>query len=289
MSSSYSANQYESAFKSQKLLNWTVPKQFKERPAAALGHTTFIASDRGHLLPGVKAKCGSSWTSFQGTWDLPSRIPPVHINPTARSQEGQERLRIWGQSQHLVRSATGKPHKAQADSRVTSRAQYAEDTRADHKSEELQIHVSTPKLHEQEEPERPLSQQSQQSQAQSKQVSQMKQAESRPVSQQKQAGSRPASQQKQSGSRPVSQQKQAESRPASQLMQAESRPGSQQNHAESRPVSQQKQARSRPESQQKQIESRPASHQNQSRPPTQNQLHLTSYIMSKDISGNIEW
>ncbi|XP_026854029.2 protein Flattop isoform X2 [Electrophorus electricus] len=216
MSSSYSANQYESAFKSHRLLNWTVPKQFKERPSAAEGHTTFIASDRGHLFP----KRGSSWPSFQGTWDLPSRIHPVKINPTARSLEGQERLRIWGQSQHLVRSKTGKLYKAQGNSRATSRAHHAEDNNA-----ELQIPVSTPGLHGAEaEPERPLSH--------------LSQAQSRPLSQQKQTQSRPASQQKQTGSRPASQQKQTESRPAMQQRQAESRPASQQNQAESRPLTQ---------------------------------------------------
>ncbi|XP_026854028.2 protein Flattop isoform X1 [Electrophorus electricus] len=218
MSSSYSANQYESAFKSHRLLNWTVPKQFKERPSAAEGHTTFIASDRGHLFP--KVKRGSSWPSFQGTWDLPSRIHPVKINPTARSLEGQERLRIWGQSQHLVRSKTGKLYKAQGNSRATSRAHHAEDNNA-----ELQIPVSTPGLHGAEaEPERPLSH--------------LSQAQSRPLSQQKQTQSRPASQQKQTGSRPASQQKQTESRPAMQQRQAESRPASQQNQAESRPLTQ---------------------------------------------------
>ncbi|KAK1801739.1 hypothetical protein P4O66_022388, partial [Electrophorus voltai] len=227
------SSQYESAFKSHRLLNWTVPKQFKERPSAAEGHTTFIASDRGHLFPKVKVliefvlfhhlhlwQRGSSWPSFQGTWDLPSRIHPVKINPTARSLEGQERLRIWGQSQHLVRSKTGKLYKAQGNSRATSRAHHAEDNNA-----ELQIPVSTPGLHGAEaEPERPLSH--------------LSQAQSRPLSQQKQTQSRPASQQKQSGSRPASQKKQTESRPAMQQRQAESRPASQQNQAESRPLTQ---------------------------------------------------
>ncbi|XP_052370649.1 protein Flattop-like, partial [Oncorhynchus keta] len=92
MSSGYSANQYENAFNSQKLQNWTVPKHFKERPSAAEGHTIFIASDRGHLLPGVKAKRGSAWPDFKGTWELPARLPPASINPTARSEEGRQRL-----------------------------------------------------------------------------------------------------------------------------------------------------------------------------------------------------
>ncbi|XP_036386604.1 protein Flattop [Megalops cyprinoides] len=98
MATNFSANQYESAFKAKRLQNWTLPKEYKERPSAAVGHTTFIATDRGHLLPGVKAKRGFRST-FIGTWDLPRRIAPASINPTARSVEGQERLRSWSQDQ----------------------------------------------------------------------------------------------------------------------------------------------------------------------------------------------
>ncbi|KAB5546312.1 hypothetical protein PHYPO_G00070600 [Pangasianodon hypophthalmus] len=116
MSSSFSANQYDNAFKSNKLQNWTVPKHYKEKPSPAEGHTKFIATDRGHLLPGVKRGC--PWTSFQGTWDLPSHIPPVHINPTARSQEGQQRLRAWGQVKHLVPSASSKLNETNENSKT---------------------------------------------------------------------------------------------------------------------------------------------------------------------------
>ncbi|XP_029994687.1 protein Flattop [Sphaeramia orbicularis] len=95
MSSGYSANQYDSAFKSQRLQNWCVSKPFKERPTAHEGHTAFIANDRGHLLPGVVKK-GSAWPDFKGTWDLPARIPAHRICPTARSVEGLNRLKSWG-------------------------------------------------------------------------------------------------------------------------------------------------------------------------------------------------
>ncbi|KAM7411108.1 hypothetical protein PAMA_021201 [Pampus argenteus] len=60
MSSSYSANQYDGAFKSQRLQNWSASNRFKE-----------------------------------GTWDLPARIP-ARINPTGRSVEGLSRLKSWG-------------------------------------------------------------------------------------------------------------------------------------------------------------------------------------------------
>uniref|UniRef100_A0A3Q3M3C3 Protein Flattop n=1 Tax=Labrus bergylta TaxID=56723 RepID=A0A3Q3M3C3_9LABR len=117
MSSSYSANQYESAFRSQKLQNWCETKRFKERPTAQEGHTTFIADDRGHLLPGhficinkheyIYTSGGSAWPDFKGTWDLPPRIPARHVNPTGRSEEGLRRLRSWGfDPQHTGRSQT---------------------------------------------------------------------------------------------------------------------------------------------------------------------------------------
>ncbi|KAL7398642.1 hypothetical protein ABVT39_012833 [Epinephelus coioides] len=107
---SYSANQYDSAFKPRRLQNWCNTKNFKERPTAHEGHTTFIADDRGHLLPGVR---GSAWPDFKGTWDLPARIPAHRINPTSRSVEGLNRLRSWGfDPQHTGKS---QPHGGSTD------------------------------------------------------------------------------------------------------------------------------------------------------------------------------
>ncbi|XP_018555686.1 protein Flattop [Lates calcarifer] len=104
MSSSYSANQYNSAFQSQRLQNWCETKHFKERPTAQQGHTMFIANDRGHLLPGV-VKRGGAWPDFKGTWDLPARIPAHRINPTGRSVDGLNRLKSWGfDPQHIGKS-----------------------------------------------------------------------------------------------------------------------------------------------------------------------------------------
>ncbi|XP_055079273.1 protein Flattop [Periophthalmus magnuspinnatus] len=94
MSSGYSANQYENAFKSQRMQNWCQTKHFKERPSAKQGHTSFIVDDRGHLLPSKKRD--SSWSDFKGTWELPSRIPAPSVCPTARSQQGLNRLKAWG-------------------------------------------------------------------------------------------------------------------------------------------------------------------------------------------------
>ncbi|KAG9269600.1 protein Flattop [Astyanax mexicanus] len=214
MSSSYTANQYENAFKSHRLQSWTIPKDFKERPSAVEGHTGFIATDRGHLLPGVKR--GSSWTSFQGTWDLPSRIPPVHINPTARSQEGQERLKTWILSQSLVQSATdNKYNKEDVGSRASSRTSLNKNASVNQLHEEQQDPVSSPAPDPGQEPvpEKPLTPHSN---VQSRPATQQSHAESRPASKQNKAESRPTSQQHHVGSRPQSQASQAQSRPASQ-------------------------------------------------------------------------
>ncbi|KAM4562396.1 protein Flattop isoform 1-T2 [Odontesthes bonariensis] len=108
MSSGFSANQFEGAFKSQRLLNWCEPKHFKERPTGQVGHTSFIADNRGHLLPGV-VKTGSAWSDFKGTWDLPARIPSRHINPTARSVDGLKRLKSWGMCPQ--QSGKSLPHR----------------------------------------------------------------------------------------------------------------------------------------------------------------------------------
>ncbi|KAI4886402.1 hypothetical protein NFI96_015327 [Prochilodus magdalenae] len=199
-----------------------------QRPSAAEGHTTFIATDRGHLLPGVKVQRGSTWTSFQGTWDLPNHIPPVHINPTARSLEGKMRIKSWGQSQRLILSATDKPQEgSRANSRTCNRVNTAhfhcgkffsnysnivsnQSALFQKTDEEVQTPASIP-VPDGQEPtaEKPSSQ------AQSRPETQQSQAPSRPVTQQSHAESRPASQQNMAETRPTSPQSQAQSRPVS--------------------------------------------------------------------------
>nr|XP_061802193.1 protein Flattop [Nerophis lumbriciformis] len=95
MSSRYSANQYDDAFKSKRLQNWCMTKPEFKAPTARKGCTKFVADNSGHLLPGVVKK-GSVWPDFKGTWDLPARIPAHKINPTSRSAEGLQRLKAWG-------------------------------------------------------------------------------------------------------------------------------------------------------------------------------------------------
>ncbi|CAL8366810.1 unnamed protein product [Lota lota] len=129
MSSNYSANQYESSYKSQRLQNWCVSKPCNQRPTALEGHTTFIANDRGHLMPGA-AKRGSSWPAFTGTWDLPARLHPQCINPTSRSVEGLKRLQAQAVDPKCTSTTqpqdggkdTASPYQAEHDAQHDSSA-----------------------------------------------------------------------------------------------------------------------------------------------------------------------
>ncbi|TSM04859.1 Protein Flattop [Bagarius yarrelli] len=123
---------------------------------------------------------GCPWPSFKGTWDLPKHIPPVNVNPTARSQEGQQQLRAWGQ----VPAAT---------SNVTETKETNRYRRSSFKELE-ENPVGTPAA-DGPELQRPISQASQQ--------------QSRPATQQSQTQSQPASTQTQTKSRPPSQADQA--------------------------------------------------------------------------------
>ncbi|XP_061170120.1 protein Flattop homolog [Saccostrea echinata] len=93
MSLHFSANQYDQAFHPKRLQNWEVPKQFRERPRAFDGFTQIVASNRGHLLQGVKRSRESPWGNFVGTWDMPLHIPGNKMmNSTARAFHSQVRL-----------------------------------------------------------------------------------------------------------------------------------------------------------------------------------------------------
>ncbi|XP_037124087.1 protein Flattop isoform X3 [Syngnathus acus] len=139
MSSNFSANQYNDAFKPQRLQNWCQPKQptkvmtalliclqtyHSKASTARQGRTTFIADNRGYLLHG-KSKRGSAWPDFKGTWDLPARIPAQRINPTARSQEGLARLKAWGlDPQHVDKSG---PLRGSKNTRASQDARKQQD------------------------------------------------------------------------------------------------------------------------------------------------------------------
>ncbi|XP_077402901.1 protein Flattop isoform X2 [Vanacampus margaritifer] len=119
MSSSFTANQYDDAFRPQRLQNWCQAKQTNKAPTTLTGRTTCIVDNRGHLLPGMR---GSAWPDFKGTWDLPARIPAHRINPTSRSVEGLERLRAWGlDPEHTANSGPLGGSKNTDASRDTSK------------------------------------------------------------------------------------------------------------------------------------------------------------------------
>jgi len=93
MAVSYSANQYENAFVSQRLLNWESPKPTGNRPGFTPKSTKAIADANGHLISGHKRE-GSARTSFVGTWDLPKQLPGNNIdNPMARDADAYDKLR----------------------------------------------------------------------------------------------------------------------------------------------------------------------------------------------------
>ncbi|XP_070551320.1 protein Flattop homolog [Ptychodera flava] len=92
MATHFSANQYEDAFGSKKLQNWTVPHTYKERPSSLEGYTQIIANDRGHLLPGAPRSKESPWGSFVGTWDMPKKIPGNVTTYMARSDKAIEQI-----------------------------------------------------------------------------------------------------------------------------------------------------------------------------------------------------
>uniref|UniRef100_A0A4W3GC38 Protein Flattop n=1 Tax=Callorhinchus milii TaxID=7868 RepID=A0A4W3GC38_CALMI len=96
MSHSYHANQYESGYNSTRVKNWEITKdqEFTSRiPEAHEGSTQFLADNRGYLLPKAPRSEKTPWGSFMGTWELPARLPPADINPTARRPEAAQKLR----------------------------------------------------------------------------------------------------------------------------------------------------------------------------------------------------
>uniref|UniRef100_A0A8C5MWT3 Myelin protein P0 n=1 Tax=Leptobrachium leishanense TaxID=445787 RepID=A0A8C5MWT3_9ANUR len=95
MATNYSASQYQSAFNSCNLQNWSVAKSCKQRPSLHDGYTQFVANDMGHLLPDTPRSKENPWGTFVGTWDMPRRIPPAKLNLTSRSAEASKRLTNW--------------------------------------------------------------------------------------------------------------------------------------------------------------------------------------------------
>ncbi|XP_069856314.1 protein Flattop [Dipodomys merriami] len=108
MATNYSANQYEKAFSARYLQNWSPAKPTKETISTQEGYTQIIADDRGHLLPSVPRSKASPWGSFMGTWQMPLKIPPAHVNLTSRTAAGAASLTKWIQKNpDLLKASNG--------------------------------------------------------------------------------------------------------------------------------------------------------------------------------------
>ena len=54
----------------------------------SLNASSFVADNKGHLLPGIEKSDRSPFGEFIGTWDLPKRIPgPYHVHPMGRTEK----------------------------------------------------------------------------------------------------------------------------------------------------------------------------------------------------------
>ncbi|XP_013415546.1 protein Flattop homolog [Lingula anatina] len=109
----FSGNQYEQAFDPKRLQNWEVAKRHRQRPKSLDGFTQIIATDRGHLFPGVRRSGESPWGTFVGTWDMPLKIPGNKMtNPTARSTYAQEKLhKLKGEGDLVIKGTLKAPPK----------------------------------------------------------------------------------------------------------------------------------------------------------------------------------
>ncbi|XP_063693482.1 protein Flattop homolog [Bolinopsis microptera] len=65
----FSANQYEDAYSSNRLQNYQISDNFRERPVSRRGATKVISNDRGHIMIPTRRSLESPWGDFMGTWD----------------------------------------------------------------------------------------------------------------------------------------------------------------------------------------------------------------------------
>ena len=107
MSNSYSAGQYDSEFNPKRLQMHEVPKPaqsvskvnqeqsikdeekpklkkwiffLNQTPRKKSTELTFIANEKGHLLPGTRKSDTNPFGDYVGTWDMPKKIPgPYHL------------------------------------------------------------------------------------------------------------------------------------------------------------------------------------------------------------------
>ncbi|CAF2392159.1 unnamed protein product [Rotaria sp. Silwood2] len=92
MSRNYSASQYEKTYSPKRLQMYQIPKDpqpgVHPKASMSLNTSSFVANDRGHLLPGITRSKRSPFGEFIGTWDLPKRIPgPFHVHSMGRTEK----------------------------------------------------------------------------------------------------------------------------------------------------------------------------------------------------------
>jgi len=93
MSTHFTANQYENAFKPIKLGNYEEPSNYRQSPRKLTGTTSIIATDKGHLKKDLCRSKENPWGNFVGTWDLPMKIPGNCARvTTARTVNGVHKL-----------------------------------------------------------------------------------------------------------------------------------------------------------------------------------------------------
>ncbi|XP_065184426.1 protein Flattop homolog [Sycon ciliatum] len=81
MANNFSANQYENAFRSTRLQQWTVPQVYREHPVARAGTTQVITNDRGHIIDEKKRSDKPAFGDFRGTWSM-TKEDMVKTQPT---------------------------------------------------------------------------------------------------------------------------------------------------------------------------------------------------------------
>ncbi|XP_042640755.1 protein Flattop [Tyto alba] len=127
MAARYGAGQYEDAFSSHRLQNWSVARPGRQHPSLRKGCTTIVTDDRGHLLPTVPCSQASPWGTFVGTWEMPPRIPPARLDLTSRSAAAAARLLDWvhqpttltGACNGLRTAVTGRPQEPRLDTQTS--------------------------------------------------------------------------------------------------------------------------------------------------------------------------
>ncbi|XP_045142531.1 protein Flattop-like [Echinops telfairi] len=122
--------EYEKAFSSKYLQNWSPSKSSKESISSHEGYTQIITNDRSHLLPLVPHSKASPWGSFMGTWQMLLKIPPAWVTLTSHTMASAASLTKWIQknpdllkaSNGLCPETLGKLHDADSRKKLGEKA-----------------------------------------------------------------------------------------------------------------------------------------------------------------------